>query len=134
MRLRLLAAVAVALPLAGCTQQPKTSTSDFKGEEKAVAEVVAELSDDATKGRETHTCGEVVTPRLQRAIASGASCPSEVKKAFEDADTADLEVEDVTIQGTRATARVSTQDRDTDVERTFRLVRVDDDWRIDSFG
>jgi hypothetical protein len=134
MRLRLPAAVAAALVLAGCTQQQATSTSEYKGEEKDVAEVVADLSDDASRGRGSHVCGEVVTPRLQKLIADGSSCPSEVKKAFEDADTADLAVDDVTVTGTKATAQVSTEARGDEVKRTFRLVKVAGDWRIDSFG
>ena len=134
MRSSLPVALAAAILLAGCTQAPTTSTEDFNGDEKAVAQVVADLSDDASRNRQSHVCGEIVTERLQKAIAGDSSCPDEVKKAFDDADSAVLEVEDVTITGTEATAQVSTEDGDTKVTRTFDLVKVDGDWRIDSFG
>jgi len=122
-----------ALLLAGCTQQP-TASNDFEGPEKAVAQVVLDLSEDAQRGRQAHVCGEILSERLQRSVAGDSSCDSEVKKAFEDADAAQIEVDDVTITGDRATAVVHSDDREKEVRRTFELVREDGGWRIASFG
>ena len=134
MRLRLATALAVVVPLVGCGAQQGTGTDDFSGQEKAVAEVIAELSDDAARGRESNVCGELITEELQKTIAGDASCPGEVKEAFDDADNADIVVDDVTVEGTTARAAVSTEARGDDVERTFELEKVGDDWRISSFG
>lgn len=120
--------------VAGCTQQQPSSTGGFRGDEKAVAQVVADLADDAARNKQSHTCGEILSPRLEKAVAGDSSCPSEVKKAFEDADAAKLAVDDVTISGQTATAVVSTKDRDTTVKRTFKLIKAGGSWRIDSFG
>lgn len=134
MRFPVLVALAAAVSLAGCTQAPTTSTKDFTGAEKDVAEVVADLAQDAARNRRSHVCGEILTERLQQDIAGTSSCPSEVKKAFEDADDATLDVDDVTIQGSTAKAVVSQKSGDTKVRRTFELVKAGGAWRIDSFG
>jgi hypothetical protein len=130
---RSLLALLVALPLGGCTQQP-TASNDFKGAEKAVAQVVLDLAEDAQRGHEADVCGQILSKALQEKVAGDSSCVSEVKKAFEDADTSTIEVDDVTITGNTATAEVHSEDRDDKVRRTFELVREDGGWRIDSFG
>ena len=121
------------LLLAGCTQQPAAS-NDFKGSEKDVAQVVLDLSEAAQRGSHADVCGEILSERLQKAVAADESCVSEVKKAFEDADGAQLEVDDVSIEGETATVDVHSEDPGENAEATFRLVREDDEWRIDSFG
>jgi hypothetical protein len=125
--------VMVAGAATGCTQQ-RTASNDFKGDEKDVAQVVLDLSSDASRGRAAEVCDDLMTARLQKSVAGDSSCISEVKKAFEDADEATIEVDDVTITGSKATAVVSSEDRKERVKRTFELVREDDGWRIDSFG
>jgi hypothetical protein len=125
--------VLAAFLLAGCTQQTKAS-NDFKGPEKAVAQVVLDLSDDAARGRQADVCGQILSARLEKAVAGDSSCVGELKKAFEDADTAQIEVDDVTITGDTATAVVHSDDREDEISRTFELVREKGDWRIDSFG
>jgi hypothetical protein len=119
--------------LGGCTQQP-TASNDFEGDEKAVAQVVLDLSEDAQRGRQAHVCGEILSEELQQRVAGDSSCDSEVKKAFDDADAALIEVDEVTITGDRATAVVHSDDRGEEVKRTFELVLEDDSWRIKSFG
>ena len=57
-----------------------------------------------------------------------------MKKAIEDADAFDLEVQDVTISGTKATAREKGPDEGDGVLRTLALQKVGGAWRIDSFG
>ncbi len=123
----------LALLLVGCTQQSTTS-NDFTGPEKPVAQVVLDLSSDAQAGRHSDVCGNLLSERLEKEVAGDSSCVDEVKKAFEDADDARIEVDDVTITGDNATAVVHSDDREEEVQRTFELVREDGGWRIDSFG
>ena len=125
--------VVAGLALAGCGPQSSGSTS-FTGAEKPVAQVVTDLSGDAQRGKEADVCSKVLSKRLVKAVAGDTSCASEVKKAFEDADSTKIEVDDVHISGDSATVNVHTTDRGKDVKRVFRLVREDGGWRIDSFG
>ena len=123
----------LALGTAGCTRQT-TASNDFTGAKKDAAQVVLDLSDDATRNRPADVCDDVLSERLQTAVAGDSSCISEVKKAFDDADTNSIEVDDVTIAGSGATVAVHTDADGADVKRTFKLVREDGDWRVDSFG
>ena len=137
MRRTALAAASSVLFLVGCTTSPTTSTStdDFEGDERAVAQTVADLTEAASAREATDICGGVVSDALREEIAQGgSSCNDEMQKAIEDVDEFDLEVTDVTVTGDEATARVENADRDRRVRRTFALVRVDGDWRISSFG
>lgn len=124
---------AVVLGAAGCTQQ-QSAKNDFTGAKKAVAQVVLDLSSDASRGRQADVCKSLLSEALEKSVAGDSSCISEVKKAFEDADQSKIEVDAVTITGDTATAEVSSEDREETVKRTFKLVREDGDWRIDSFG
>ena len=130
---RAAAILLIAPVLAGCTQ-PNTSTGSFKGEEKRVAQVIVDLSSDATRGKSAETCDQRLSKALREKVAAGKTCASELKKAFEDADAAKLDVDDVAITGTTATAKVQSDNLDSTVTRTFRLVKEDSRWRIDSFG
>jgi hypothetical protein len=130
--MRFLAPLCV-LALAGCAQ-PATSGGKFTGPEKPVAQVVTDLSNDASRGSETDVCDKLLSARLQKAVAVGSSCANEVKKAFEDADATQLKVSSVTVTGNSATAGVYSTSRKHTARRTFKLVRVGGDWRIDSFG
>jgi hypothetical protein len=134
--MRRLAAPALVLVLAltGCTSQQTGDTDDFSGEEERVAEVVGQLSDAATRGEEAQVCDELLSEELQRSVAGGESCISEVEKAFDDADEAVIDVEDVTVEGETATAEVSSEQVGGAVRRTFSFVKEDGEWRIDSFG
>ena len=59
----------------------------------------------------------------------------ELEKVTGDADDFELDVTDVTVTGTTATAKVKARrgDRD-DAETTFSLVREDGDWRLANLG
>jgi hypothetical protein len=129
-------ALVLASLLAGCTQAGGgTSTSDFKGDERDVADAVADFSTSAAQKKESKACAESLSKALADKIAEGGkSCPSELGKAFDDADAGGMEIDDVTITGTSATAVVSIDDREQTVKSTFKLIDEDGDWRIDSFG
>ena len=136
MRRTALAAASSVLFLVGCTTSPTTtSTDDFEGDERAVAQTVADLAEAGSAREATDICGGVVTDALREGIAKGgSSCNDEMQKAIEDVDAFDLEVTDVTVTGDKATAEVESADGDRRVRRTFAFVRVDGDWRISSFG
>src|SRR4051794_782693 len=121
--------------LAGCTQSTTTSTSGFKGQEKAVAQKVADLADDGQRKKAADICANVVAGSLRSKIAAaGSSCAQEMKKAIDDADGFSLDVTDVTVTGNQATAKVKGTSAGKDVIRTFSFVKESGGWRISGFG
>ena len=119
---------------AGCTSGA-SSTSDFEGEEKQVADQVEKLE---TAGKSTDAkaiCTEILAKSFSEEIdRAGSTCEDEVDKAIKDADDYDLEVEDVTISGDTATAKVKGSVGDEDAVRDFEFVREGKDWRATKLG
>lgn len=124
----------LAVPaLAGCTRA--TNPADgFSGEEERVAQVVADLSDNAARGKHAETCDQLFSAALREKVAGAEKCSTELRKAFEDADGSVIDVDDVTISGTSAKAIVSSDDRGETVKRTFDLIKENGRWRLESFG
>ena len=134
-RRRCLLPIALVLALGGCAQQ-QTSTNDFKGAEKDVAQVIADLQSDA-QGRKPGTiCSDILSRGLADKLKSaGNDCTAEMEKIASDADDYRLEVTDVSISGSTATATVeSRRSGKADAKTTFSLVREDGDWRLSDFG
>ena len=127
-------AAVIALALSGCTQQDTSDTGDYSGEEARVADLVGELSDAAARGEHATVCDDIMSAELQRTVAGDGSCIGEVEKAFDDADQAVIDVEEVSVDGEQATAVVSSDQTGEPVRRTFSFVKEDGEWRIDSFG
>jgi uncharacterized cupredoxin-like copper-binding protein len=135
MRRSLLAVPLVLAALAaGCTSGA-SSTSDFEGEEKQVADQVEKLE---TAGKNTDAkaiCTEILATSFREEIdRAGSTCEDEVDKAIKDADDFGLEVEDVTIEGDTATARVKGKEGGKDQVRTFEFEREGSSWRATSLG
>jgi hypothetical protein len=130
-----LAAVLLLAALAsGCAGTP-SSAGDFEGEEKNVAEVVEKLQAAGETGDAAEICDEVLAKELRDQIQeAGSTCEQELDKAIKDADDFDLEVEDVTIQGDTATAKVKGRDRGEERVRDFEFVREGGGWRATSLG
>ena len=135
MRRSVLAVPLVVAALAsGCGGEP-SSAGDFEGEEKQVAELVEKLESAGESGDAQTICAEIVAKGLSEQIAAaGSSCEAEMEKAIEDAEDFSLDVEDVTIQGDSATARVKGRDRGADRVRTFEFERDGKSWRATNLG
>ncbi|HEX8104521.1 MAG TPA: hypothetical protein VF533_18030 [Solirubrobacteraceae bacterium] len=122
----------IAVALAGCTAGQATSAGKFKGEEKKVAEVVDDLQTAGQAKDAGEICSRILAPELvDKLAAPGRSCSDEVDKALDDADDFALDVKDVAVTGTTATARVEDAD---DKPRELRLVKQSAGWRIASLG
>jgi hypothetical protein len=132
--LRLLPLVLAAV-LAGCGQAP-TSANDFKGTEKAVAQTIEDLQSDATSRKPSAICNDVLSKALADKLKSGGNdCAGEMEKITGDADDFELEVTDVTVTGSTATAKVKARrGKEKNATTTFSLVREDGDWRLSNFG
>jgi hypothetical protein len=126
----LIAALAVVLAACG---QPSSATK-FKGDEQGVAQTIEDLQTGGERNKADDICTNLLAKAMQDRIAApGSSCAAEMKKAIEDADAFNLEVQDVTVTGATATARVKGTN-DKTIVRTFRLAKEGGRWRIVDFG
>jgi hypothetical protein len=129
-----LAIVLGVLALAGCGQQPDESSADkFQGEDRAVAQKVDELQ-DAGDGRDPEKiCSEILARSLvQQLEAAGVDCVDEMEKAIDDAEDYDLDVVDVSVTGSTATAEVKRGD-DGPTE-TMEFAKEGGQWRATSLS
>ncbi len=127
--------VLAALLAAGCTAS-NSSSADFEGAQKDVADVVGDLSSAAGTGDGAKICSDVLAKSLADQMAAGGStCAQQLDDALKDSDDNDLSVEAVTVDGTTATARVQGRiGGDEDAMRTLEFERSGQDWRITSLG
>jgi hypothetical protein len=131
----LLAVPLVLAALAAGCGASASSAGDFEGEEKRVAELVEKLQSAGETGDAAEICDEVLAKELRDQIQeAGASCEQELDKAIKDADDFELDVEDVTISGNSATAKVRGRDQGEDRVRDFEFVKEGRDWRATSLG
>jgi hypothetical protein len=128
-------AVLFVLVFAGCGQTP-TSTDDFEGTEKAVAQTIEDLQTAAQNRKPAEICSDILSRALaDRLKSEGNDCVEEMEKVSADADDFELEVKDVAVTGTTAKATVQARKGDdADAERTYSLSREDGDWRLTDLG
>jgi hypothetical protein len=133
MRSWLVLLVAV-LALSSCGgAAPRDSSQDFKGAERVVAKAVEDVEDAARKRDDDRLCTKLLTDSLLAAVKDeGIVCKTAAADAFHDAGMLDLTVEDVSISGNTATAKVTSGTGSH--ERTDTLVLEKDGaaWKITS--
>jgi hypothetical protein len=125
-----------ALTLAACGQTSKDSSSDFKGDQKAVAQTVEDLQSASKKRDESKICTDLLAPALLTKIktASRTTCEDVMKDALRDVDSTELQVKKVAISGTTATATVQSDAGKDDRTDTLTLVKVGNTWKISELG
>ena len=129
-----LAVLLGVLALAGCgAEAEESSVEKFQGEERAVAQKVEDLQ-EAGEGRNPEDiCSEILARSLvQQLEAAGADCAQEMEKAIEDADDYALDVTDVSISGSTATAEVR-RGEDGPTE-SMEFTRENGQWRATSLS
>ena len=117
--------------------QAASSASDFKGDKKDVADTIEQLQTSASGRKPEDICSDLLARSLvEKLKTSGSDCVDEMEKVTGDADDFELDVKDVTITGTTATANVEgAQGRQGRRRRTtFALVREDGKWRLTDLG
>ncbi len=123
----LLLALLAALALAACGETAG-GTGDFEGTEADVAQVVEDLQTAAQEDEPDRICRNLLAASFVRQIGeSGVDCREAVS---DDADGFDLEVRDVSVSGSTATARVASGAGESAEQGTVRLAREGDNWRI----
>src|SRR4051812_24008598 len=123
----LAAALAVAALAAGCAPQTSSSSNSvtkFRGDQRAAAQAVEDLQSAADDSNEAKICTQILARALaDRLAAAGHGCPAAVDAATKDADSTDMTVESVRVDGDRATARVKFETGKKDRVGTISLVR-----------
>jgi Putative lumazine-binding len=132
------AALLLTLPLAlgACGQSTKDSAGDFKGDQKAVAQTVEDLQTAGRKSETSKICDDLLAPALVAKIktASNGACPDVLKDALSDADSFELQVKKVTVNGNTATAVVESDGGDKKRTDTLQLTKVGNAWKIATLG
>jgi hypothetical protein len=122
------------LAVAGCGAQADPSSAEkFQGEERAVAQKIEDLQEAGESRKPEDICSEILARSLvQQLEAAGVDCAAEMEKAIDDADDYDLNVQDVTISGSSATAKVRRGADGPTV--TMEFTRENDQWRATSLS
>jgi phage tail sheath gpL-like len=124
----------LALGATGCGgTAPRDSAKEFKGEEQKVAAAVEQIEKAARADKPATVCEKLFTDaRLAKLTKQGTNCKTGVKEAFQDAETLDLTVEDVTISGDAATAKITAGSGSNKKTETLELKRDGAAWKIDA--
>jgi hypothetical protein len=120
--------------LAGCGAETQPSSVErFQGDERAVAQKVEDLQEAGERRRPEDICTEILAKSLVTQIeAAGANCAQEMTKAIEDADDFELDVREVEVDGSTATATVRRGD-DGPTE-TMEFTQEGGQWRATSLS
>ena len=127
----LLACCVLALVLSACGATPRDSAKDFSGAKRSVAVAVEDLEDAARKDEPGRLCTTLLTDGLLAALKKqGTNCVAATKEAFKDADSLDLTVDDVSISGDTATAKVTSGTGSKKKTDTLELERDGTTWKV----
>ena len=119
--------------LAACGAEPRDSAKEFKGDEQAVAAAVENLESAARDNDNELVCTKLFAQRLLATLEQrGTDCAEAVEDAFRDADAMEITVDEVTISGDSARARVTSGRGGSKKTDTLGLERVGAAWRISS--
>lgn len=125
----LLCALPLAVGLAACGN--KVSTSNFKGEQHAVAQAVSDLQSHATALEAKKICGEdFARANTARLNAAAEGCKKAVESQLKEIDSFEVTVESIQINDDRATARVKSIRSGKKRVSTMTLVKEGAKWRI----
>ena len=128
-----LAFCVLALTLAACGAAPRDSAKDFSGAERAVADTVEELESAARKSDSDQVCTKLLADSLLATLKrKGRNCTTAVKQAFDDADSVELTVDDVSINAGKAVAKVTSGTGSKKKVDTLELEKAGAAWRISS--
>ncbi len=123
----------LVLWLAACGAEPRDSAKEFTGAERAVAAAVEDLESAARDDDTDAVCTKLLAESLLTSLQQrDTTCKSAVKDAFDDADSVDLTVDDVTIRGETASAKVTSGTGSNQRTDTLELEKVGAGWRISS--
>jgi ketosteroid isomerase-like protein len=126
--------LAPVLLLAGCAPAGNTgvNTGHFRGDARAVAQVLSDFSDAAGKKDGKRACSRLLARDVVHKL--GPRCADVVKDQFDDADTFKLDVQSIQVNGDTATATVSSDVNGDKKPATVALRREGGSWRLAGLG
>ena len=96
-----------------------------------MAEVIEDLQTAGERGDATKICNEILTADLKTRLEEGSgSCLDEIKDAVDEAEDTELQVKNVQISGTTATAKVLGSDGKKDRLASMTLRKEQGRWRL----
>lgn len=130
MRRFLLASLLVpAIAVAGCTTSGTSSSSKkFSGAENDVATAVSDLQKAGQRKDGAKICSDLLAKAAVEQMGGASKCADEVDKATTDSDEFALEVQDVSVNGTEATAKV--RQGKTGTTKLVRFVKEGNSWKL----
>jgi hypothetical protein len=131
MRIAYFGAVLAASMAAGCgggDDEGSSNADRYDGDEADVASVVDEFANAGRDGDGEKVCEEIFALPLAKNVEREAkqSCTSEVEENLPEGEY-ELEVDDVDVEGSTATAEVTDQD---DNRSVLHFVKDGEDWRV----
>jgi hypothetical protein len=125
-----LAALCAALGISACGET--SSTGSYKGQSRHVAQTIANLQSDATAANPGgKICKRDLAASVVRRIeASGESCKQALEGQLREIDTFSLTVESISVQASRATAKVKSAWSGRESVRTLSFVKEGGSWKI----
>jgi hypothetical protein len=125
-----LVALLSALTLSACGSAGTDSSGSFEGQDREVASAVEDLQSAAADDDASEICRTLLAKSLLDQLGSSAACQKAVTTAIDAADTTELKVESVRVNGANATARVKSGTGDAATTRTVQLTREGSNWKI----
>jgi hypothetical protein len=131
--------LAAAALLAGCAPQSggENNADDFQGAEKTVAEAVFDFRDAVAKRDEKDVCDNFFTAELReeiervgKAADRGDTCSEVIADSIQDIDATDIEITDITVEGSTATVEYKTDLSEGDDPTDTLTLEDDRGWRI----
>jgi hypothetical protein len=108
------------------------STSNFKGEEHAVAQAVANLQSHATANEQGKICSNDLSAAVVARLGGKSGCEEAIKTQVSEIENLELTVESVKIApgGKTATVQVKSTYKNKPRLGTLSLVKEGGSWRI----
>jgi hypothetical protein len=133
MRRTAFAAALLALVLSACGAAPEKQESKFTGDKAQIAKLVDDLATAGRSGDAKKICTDILAQQLVNELKSaGGDCVSEMDRAITDASDYDLQVDDVKVTGTTATATV--RQNKGKQKATFAFIKEKGGWRASALG
>lgn len=132
-----LVALTAAIALAGCGATDNDSAADLEGEDRLVANTIEDLSDAGREGDGAEICSllsEALITKIRTAAGDGVRCEDAIEDAIDDADSFDIDVISVRVDGTAATAVVESKENDDEIRDTFGLVKEARRWKVNALS
>src|SRR4051812_26319703 len=132
-RTALAVVLVLASTLSACGTVPRQDTKFKNSDQAQIAKLVDDLADAGRRGNAKKICTEILAKQLVDELkTAGGNCVDEMDRAINDASDYDLQVDNVKVTGTTATAQV--RQGKTKKVATFAFIKEKGGWRASALG